>query len=73
MPPLSPLKRRQFIRKLRCLGFNGPYPGGRHQYMRRGQFKIRVPNPHDSKEVGIPIIRETLNQLGISEEQWNEL
>ena len=33
----------------------------------------RVPNPHDSKEVGIPIIRETLNQLGISEEQWNEL
>lgn len=28
-----PVKRRDFIRKLRALGFAGPYSGTRHQFM----------------------------------------
>ncbi len=33
MPHLGPIKRRDLIYYLRQLGFEGPYPGGNHQYM----------------------------------------
>lgn len=29
----APCKRRIFIRRLRGLGFDGPYSGSRHQFM----------------------------------------
>ena len=73
MPPLRPIKRREFLRKLRRLGFQGPFPGGRHQFMRRGTVKIRVPNPHGTKDVGLPIVEETLRSLSISEAEWESL
>jgi hypothetical protein len=28
MPSLNPISRREFIRKLKALGFEGPFPGG---------------------------------------------
>jgi hypothetical protein len=46
MPPLGPIKRRDLIRYLRKLGFEGPYAGGKHQYMVRGEVKLALPNPH---------------------------
>jgi predicted RNA binding protein YcfA (HicA-like mRNA interferase family) len=46
MPPLVPLKRRDLIRALRQLGFDGPFPGGNHQYMSKEQLKVTIPNPH---------------------------
>ena len=33
MPPLAPIKRRDLIRKLRTFGFEGPYAGGKREYM----------------------------------------
>jgi len=30
MPPLGPLKWRDLVRYLQELGFDGPYPGGKH-------------------------------------------
>jgi hypothetical protein len=40
------ISRKDFIKKFRSLGFSGPYSGGRHQFMMKGELKIRVPNPH---------------------------
>src|SRR3989338_1575084 len=37
---------RHLIRRLRELGFDGPYSGGRHLFMCKGELKVRVPNPH---------------------------
>lgn len=71
--PLSPLKRREVIRRLQALGFDGPHPGGKHQYMVRGSLKIRVPNLHGTKDVGIPILKQILTHLGVSEEEWQDL
>jgi len=71
--PLSPVSRRELLRKLRALGFDGPYPGGKHQYMERGSWKIRVPNPHGAKDVGVPIVKQILAQLGLSEAEWQKL
>lgn len=48
MPKLSPIKRREFIQRLRAFGFEGPFSGGKHDCMRRGSdgFKVTIPNQH---------------------------
>jgi len=38
--------RRELIRKLRRLGFEGPFSGKKHEYMRKGNIRIIIPNPH---------------------------
>ena len=37
MPAFGPIKRSDLIGNLRKLGFEGPYTGGKHQYMVRGE------------------------------------
>lgn len=46
MPAFGPVSRNDLIRYLRNLGFEGPYSGGRHQYMVKEQLKLVIPNPH---------------------------
>ena len=46
MPTFGPIKRRELLRCLRSLGFEGPFSGGKHQFMVRGDVTVRVPNPH---------------------------
>jgi hypothetical protein len=38
-----PCKRRLFIRRLRKLGFDGPYSGTRHQFMVFEQHRLAFP------------------------------
>ncbi|GCL38314.1 MAG: hypothetical protein ACKO2Z_06650 [Sphaerospermopsis kisseleviana] len=33
MPPWGPVKRRDLINYPKILGFDGLFPGGKHQYM----------------------------------------
>jgi len=40
------MKRKDLIRHLKMSGFEGPYSGGKHEFMVRGEITIRVPNPH---------------------------
>lgn len=37
MPPFGSINRRDLIRYLKDAGFDGPYPGGKHQYMVKGE------------------------------------
>lgn len=46
MSAFGAIKRRKLIRHLRKQGFKGPYSGGRHQYMVKGQLRLPIPNPH---------------------------
>ncbi len=46
MPPFGPIQKQDLIRNFRKLGFEGPYAGGKHQYMIQGQLKVWIPNPH---------------------------
>ena len=48
MPPFGPIKRKDLIKYLRKYGFEGPFSGGRHQFMVREDITLRVPNPHRS-------------------------
>ena len=72
MPRLGPIKRRDLIRYLRLIGFEGPYSGGKHQFMAKGSHKIRIPNPHGS-EIGVSLLKEILRQAGISTEDWDRI
>ncbi len=33
MAGLSPVSKRELVRKLKRLDFDGPFPGGKHQWM----------------------------------------
>lgn len=68
-PALRPLSRRDLVRRLRALGFEGPFAGAKHQFMVRGDRSIRIPNPHGS-DIGVPLLRELLRQAGIDPGEW---
>ena len=45
MPSLKLVKRKELIRRLRRLGFEGPHSGGKHEYMVKGNLRLALPNP----------------------------
>jgi hypothetical protein len=53
-------KRRDFIKKLKKLGFEPPEPGGRHFYMRYGTYTLTLPG---NKEYSVPQIKMLLNEI----------
>ena len=69
MASLNPVSRRELVRKLKGLGFEGPFPGGKHQWMRRGDLRLTIPNPHGGA-IDPGLIRRILNQAGITLEEW---
>jgi hypothetical protein len=57
MPLPTPVDRRTLIRKLKNLGFEGPYAGGKHQYMLKEQHKLVIPNPHKGDISGALLVK----------------
>jgi len=72
MPAFGPIKRRELISGLNRLGFQGPYAGGKHQYLVRGELRLYIPNPHDS-EIGKDLLARILRQAGIDRNDWESL
>ena len=72
MPPIGPIKRRELIRNLRKLGFEGPYTGGRHEYRVKGTLKLFIPNPHRG-EISKGLLVKVLHQAEIDRDKWAEL
>ena len=71
-----PLKRRELVRRLRALGFEGPISGTRHQFMIFGQHRQTIPS---NAEYSVPQVRMLLRQaasiLGRSVplDEWDSL
>ena len=72
MPRLGPIKRAELIRYLQILGFEGPYSGGKHQFMLKGMIRLRLPNPHKN-DVGKELLSRILKQAGIDRDTWDKL
>jgi len=76
MPRWTPCKRRDFIRKLRQLSFDGPYAGTRHQFMIYQQHRLAIPS---NAEYSVPQLRmlisetELIIERKLSVEEWNQL
>jgi predicted RNA binding protein YcfA (HicA-like mRNA interferase family) len=60
------------IRYLKELGFEGPYSGGRHQFMVKGDITVRLPNPHPG-DIGQEFLARILQQAKIDRERWETL
>jgi predicted RNA binding protein YcfA (HicA-like mRNA interferase family) len=67
---LTPISRRDFIRRMQNLGWDGPLSGGKHEFMVRGAMKLPIPNPHGSGEISVGKLREILNEIGVSRDEW---
>jgi predicted RNA binding protein YcfA (HicA-like mRNA interferase family) len=72
MPRFGPIKRKELIRYLKQLGFEGPYSGGKHQFMRKGEITLRIPNPHQS-DIGKELLSRILKQAKIDKKEWENL
>lgn len=72
----TPCKRRDFVRRLRQVGFDGPFSGGRHQFMTCGQQRLAIPS---NAEYSVPqlrtMIREVEQIIGreIALDEWEQL
>ena len=73
MSKLTPLKTHELISKLRKIGVEGPFPGGRHSRMVNLKTGQIVPIPIHTKEVGVGLIRKIINQVGLTRDEWIEL
>ena len=74
MPKLKPLKAKEVIKKLKKLGFTGPFPGGKHIRMVHQERGLIIPIPmHKGKDVSVGLIRAIINEIGISREEWLNL
>jgi len=67
-PPFGPVKRKDLVRYLRQSGFEGPFSGGRHQFVVKDDV---IPNPHQA-EIGRELLAGILKQAGIDKEQWEK-
>lgn len=72
MPTFGPISRRDLIRYLKMLGFEGPFAGSRHSFMSKGDVSLRIPNPHEG-DIGREFLARILKQAKISREEWDGL
>ena len=67
---LTAVSRQELIRRLRNLGWSGPYAGGKHQHMTKRDIQLTVPNPHHRKDIGVHLLKLVLDEAGISRDEW---
>ena len=72
----TPVKRSEFVRRVRKLGFEGPYSGTRHQFLVSGNHRLTVPS---NAEFSVPQLRLLLREVGamigrnVNREEWEDL
>jgi hypothetical protein len=72
----TPCKRRDFIRRLHQLGFDGPFSGTRHQFMVYKEHRLAIPSNTEYSIVQLRMmIREVEEIMGrkITVKEWNSL
>jgi len=63
---------RKLVQNFRKLGFEGPYSGGKHLFMKKGSLKIHIPSKHKG-DIGTGLVNEILRQTGIDRKKWDRL
>jgi len=72
----KPCKRRDFVRRLRSLGFEGPFSGTRHQFLVFEHHRLTVPS---NAEYSVPQLRMLIQQVEeildrqILPDEWSRL
>lgn len=72
----TPCKRRDFIRRLHELGFDGPYSGTRHQFMLYKQYRLTIPSNAEYSVSQVRLLLQEVEEIigrEITVEEWNHL
>ena len=69
MATWGPIKRRDLVAGLRAIGFQGPFSGGKHEFMVRGDLVLTIPNPHRG-EIGVALLAIVLRQARVTRKEW---
>lgn len=74
MAKLTPIPAREVICKLRQLGYEGPYGGGKHSAMRHPETGKKIPIPvHANRDLPIGTLREIVSIAKVSVKEWESL
>ena len=57
------------MKRLRKFGFVGPFAGGKHLFMIKGERRLAIPNPH-RQEIGAALLSRILKQAGMDRDAW---
>ena len=66
---LKPVTWKTLVRRLNTLGFNGPYRGGKHCFMVKGELRLSIPNQHPG-DISVTLLSEILNRGDINRQEW---
>jgi predicted RNA binding protein YcfA (HicA-like mRNA interferase family) len=69
---LSPVSWSNLVKKLKKFGFEGPFRGGKHPYMVKGDLVLTIPNPH-RRGIGVDLLIRILRQANIDKDDWFEV
>lgn len=69
MVRLLPVNNKELVRHLKKFGYDGPFSGGKHLFMVRGETVPAVPNPHGG-DIGPALLARILRQAGIKKDEW---
>ncbi len=72
MPRFGPIARRELIIYLKRFGFDGPFAGGKHEFMIKAQLRVVIPNPHRG-EISRDLLARILREAGIERDEWERL
>ena len=68
MPGWGPISRRTLVATLKRVGFTGPFSGGQHEFMVRGDTVVTIRNPHGGDIGGSACL--ILKQAGVTRTAW---
>ena len=68
----KPIKRRELIRRMRLLGWEGPESGKCHGAMRKGTHTVPIPNPHGT-DLDWALVKRILREADIDPDEWEGL
>lgn len=71
MGKLAPVSQRVLIQRLKFLGFEGPFAGGKHLLMVRGSVRLTIPNCH-GLDMGADLLSRILRQADVTREDWEK-
>ena len=63
---------RKLVQNFRKLGFEGPYKGGKHLFMKKSSLKIHIPSKHKG-DISAGLVNEILRQAEIDKKDWDKL
>ena len=72
MSKLSRVSFNELVRKLNALDFEGPFSGGKHLFMVKGELRLTIPNPH-RQDIGIDLLKRILRQGEIQRDEWERV